>query len=143
MSGLITFILAFANVLALIALVVGLINKRSRRSGRNAGGGSPGNGDEFWLKFGLALLSVTFGLGLLWACYLVLDGPNGCNMPNRMYQIVRMAVGLAGGFIAAGLSGSFEVTGTWPTVTIKGAGPIAVAVFFYLVNPMALTADPD
>lgn len=79
--------------------------------------------------------SVMFGLFLLILGYLgVKDPPPLADQP---YQIVRMTVGLAGGFISAGLGGTFKVDSDLGKASVKAGGPIGVAVFFYLVNPLS------
>jgi hypothetical protein len=89
-----------------------------------------------WWKIILAAFAVIFGVGLLWACFdytrLHMD------MHDRVYQIVRLAVGMGAGFIAMGLAGPVKFEGTYTGVTIKAGGPTGIAIFFYLVDPIGV-----
>ena len=77
---------------------------------------------------------------MMYFCFRYLEGQPQ-PIPAQTYQLVRMAIALAGGFVAAGLGGTIEVTGTGPTLAVKAAGPIAVVVFFYWADPQRLLRD--
>jgi len=125
-------VLMFGLVVAAVMVAGGLAIKYGKSKG--AGGTTPALGETL-LKVGLVGLSVILGLILLRVCYTeISETPN---MPDRVYQIVRMTIGLAAGFVSAGLGGTIEVKGDIAKVTVKAGGPIGVAVFFYWANPMA------
>ena len=89
-----------------------------------------------WVKMGVAVASMIFGLWLLRFCYDVVDEQD--EMSAAAYQIIRLTIGLASGFIATGLAGPFQIDTKWQDVTVKAGGPIGVAIFFYLVNPISI-----
>ena len=105
----------------------------------NVAGKSKG---EKWMTIGLAAGSVIFGLILLRFCFDLLMGDSGQVVSARSYQLVRLVIGLAAGFIAAGLVGPFEIEAQaekgWLTATVKAGGPTGIAIFFYLVNPLGI-----
>jgi hypothetical protein len=112
------------------------------RKNRNEGRRMTDKRTKKWVTLALSVLSVAAGFWLLNYCYELLTA--NPEMPARQYQIVRLGVGLAAGFISAGLTGPFEISGDTDkfaeffktsagSFTIKAGGSIGIAVLVYLV----------
>ena len=57
------------------------------------------------------------------------------DLNDRAFWIVRVMVSLGAAFLAAGILGEIEVSGTVLKWTVKAGGPFAVFVIVYLLNP--------
>ncbi len=82
------------------------------------------------------LLSIVIGAVLIAAC-LVIVLVKG-DLSPRAFWIVRVMVALGAGFMAAGILGNLDITGTVLNLTIKAGGPLAVTVMIYLLDPPKL-----
>ncbi len=72
--------------------------------------------------------SVYILVGLLVALFKPTENP-------QVRFIIRVIVSLGAGFVAAGILGTIEISGTVWNVSVHAVGPIAITFMVYAFNP--------
>jgi hypothetical protein len=79
------------------------------------------------------IISIVLGLVLIFVCLIIVILNPDLNPQG--FWIIRILVSLGAGFVAAGILGNLEISGSVANITIKAGGSLAVTVLVYLLNP--------